>query len=61
MAVKSNQPYIEFPRRFLKTPPYERQLTDMKNSFEERGIKTGLFKSNLLHQFVLCMWTAKRR
>lgn len=61
MAVKSNQPYIEFPRRFLKTAPYERQLTDMKKSFEERGIKTGVFKSNLLHQFVLCMWTAKRR
>jgi hypothetical protein len=33
----------------------------MKKSFEERGIKTGVFKSNLLHQFVLCMWTAKRR
>ena len=49
MAVKSNQRYIEFPRRFLKTAPYERQLTDMKKSFEERGIKTGVFKSNLLH------------
>ena len=61
MAVKSNEPYIEFPRRFLKTASYERKLAAMKHSFEERGIKTGVFKSNLLHHFVLCMWTAKRR
>lgn len=61
MAVKSNETYIEFPRRFLKTASYERQLAEMKDSFEERGIKTGVFKSHFLHQFVLCMWTAKRR
>ena len=61
MAVKNNEPYIEFPRRSLKTASYERHLADMKDSFEKRGIKTSVFKSNLLHQFVLCMWTAKRR
>ena len=61
MAVKSNEPYIEFPRRSLKTATYERHLAEMKDSFEKRGIKTSVFKSNLLHQFVLCMWTAKRR
>ena len=61
MAVKNNEPYIEFPRRFLKTAAYERELAGMKNSFEERGIKTSVFKSRFLHQFVLCMWTARRR
>jgi hypothetical protein len=61
MAVKSNEPYIEFPRRSLKTASYERLLGGMKDSFEERGIKASVFKSHLLHQFVLCMWTARRR
>jgi len=61
MAVKNDEPYIEFPRRSLKTASYERLIEDMKHSFEERGIKTSVFKSNLLHQFVLCMWTSKRR
>jgi hypothetical protein len=61
MAVKNNEPYIEFPRRSLKTASYERLIAEMKDGFEKRGIKTGVFKSNLLHQFVLCMWTAKRR
>jgi len=61
MAVKSNEPYIEFPRRSLKTASYERLLAEMKDGFEERGIKTSVFKSRFLHQFVLCMWTARRR
>ena len=61
MAVKSNEPYIEFPRRSLKTASYERLIKSTKQSFENRGIKTSVFKSSFLHQFVLCMWTSRRR
>jgi len=61
MAVRSNEPYIEFPRRGLKTASYERLIKTTKHSLEERGIKTSVFSSNLLHQFVLCMWTSRRR
>jgi hypothetical protein len=60
-AVKSNAAYIEFPRRALKTAPYERQIAEMKSTFDERGITTEVFRSRLLHQFVLCMWTTRRR
>jgi hypothetical protein len=61
MAVSYEEPYIEFPRRLLKTDSYERLIKSMKSSFESRGIQTAVFESHLLHQFVLCMWTAKRR
>jgi hypothetical protein len=61
MAIKSNEPYIELHRRLLKTASYERHIATLKESFESRGIETDVFKSNLLHQFVLCMWTARRR
>jgi hypothetical protein len=61
MAVKSNEAYIEFPKRALKTASYERQIAEMKDSFEKRGITTSVFRSHLLHQFVLCMWTSQRR
>ena len=61
MAVKNDEPYIEFPRRLLKTASYQRLIKSMKDSFEKRGIRTSVFKSNLLHQFVLCMWTSQRR
>ena len=61
MAVKSNEAYIEFPRRALKTASYERQIAEMQEAFTQRGITTEVFESHLLHQFVLCMWTARRR
>ncbi len=61
LAVKSNEPYIEFHHRLLQTAAYERFIKRMKDSLESRGIWTDIFESHLLHQFVLCMWTPKRR
>ena len=61
LAVRKNEPYIEFFRGFLKTASYEQTITAMKSRLEKKGVKAGVFKSNLLHQFVLCMWTSKRR
>lgn len=60
-AVKSNEPYIEIFRRFLKTGSYERFIKNLKSKLEKKGIKVGVFKSRWIHQFVLCMWTTRRR
>ena len=61
MAVRRDEPYFEIFRRFLKTASYEELIKSMKSRMEEMGIKTDVFRSNLLHQFVLCMWTMRRR
>jgi hypothetical protein len=61
MAVKTDEAYIEFPRRVLKTASYERQIAEMTEVFTQHGITTEVFRSHLLHQFVLCMWTGRRR
>lgn len=61
MAVTTGGPYIDFPRRSLQTASYERLIQKMKAEFESRGITTGVFRSHLVHQFVLCMWTSGRR
>lgn len=60
-SVSTNEPYIEPFRKFLKTDSYERHIKNLKSKFEENGIRTGIFESKLIHQFVLCMWTEKRR
>lgn len=60
-AVKNNEPYFEIFRRFLKTGSYERFIKSLKSKLEQKGIKIGVFKSRWLHQFVLCMWTSRRR
>lgn len=60
-AVRSSEPYIDFPRRGLETASYERLIERTKHDLESRGVRVGVFKSKLLHQFVLCMWTSRRR
>ena len=61
LAVRSNKPYFEFFRKFLKTASYERLIETIKTNLEGKGVKTDVFRSRWLHQFVVCMWTSKRR
>lgn len=60
-AVKHGRPYIEIFRRFLKTEPYEQLIRKIQSDLISQGVNTSVFKSKLLHQFVLCMWTSARR
>ena len=61
MAVRTNRPYFEFLQRFLKTAPYEELIETIKSKLEEKGVKADVFKSYWPHQFVVCMWTIRRR
>ena len=61
MAVRRNKPYFKLFRRFLKTASYEQLIETIKSNLEKKGVKTDVFKSKLLHQFVVCMWTSRRR
>jgi len=61
LAVRRNKPYFEFFRRFLKTASYEQLIDTIKSNLEKKGVKTDVFRSKLLHQFVVCMWTSRRR
>lgn len=61
LAVRRNKPYFEFFRRFLETASYEQLIETIKSNLEKKGVKTDVFKSKLLHQFVVCMWTSRRR
>ena len=60
-SITTNEPYFQFFRKFLRTDSYERQIKKLKSQLEEAGIKTDIFKSKIIHQFVLCMWSSKRR
>ncbi len=61
LAVKEKKPYIELFRKLLRTRAYESYILAWKSRLESRGIRTGVFDSKLLHQFVVCMWTSGRR
>ena len=60
-AVSENRPYFEFLRTFLKTDAYEQYIRRLQGDLEKKGVTVEVFRSHWLHQFVVCMWTARRR
>ncbi len=60
-AVRKKEPYFEFFRHFLQTDAYERYIEKMRSELGKRGVKADVFRSRLPHQFVVCMWTSRRR
>ena len=61
LAVRNNEPYFEFFRHLLQTDAYERYIETMKSELEQKGVTVEVFRSRILHQFVVCMWTRRRR
>jgi hypothetical protein len=61
LAISNDEPYLNFFRHLLQTAAYERYIHTMKSELEKRGVKADVFKSRLLHQFIVCMWTSRRR
>ncbi len=61
LAVRERKPYLELFHSFLRTASYESYIRALKSCLERRGIRTRVFDSKLPHQFVVCMWTSRRR
>ena len=61
LAVTDNTPYFEFLTRLLKTGAYEEYIETVQSKLTAKGIQADIFKSHLPHQFVVCMWTSRRR
>ncbi len=60
LAVRKDKPYIEFFRRLLKTEPYEELIDNMQSRLKKEGLKTSVFKGNLLN-YLICLWTSGGR
>jgi len=61
LAVKTKTPYFAFLKHLLKTPAYEEYVETVQTKLESMGLETNIFRSYLPHQFVVCMWTDRRR
>ena len=60
VAVREKKPFIQFFRSFLKSIPFEQHIRALQSRLREKGVNTKVFKSNLPHQWFLCMWTSGR-
>ena len=60
-AVQEKRPFMQLFKSILKSAPFERRITQLQARLREQGVHTDVFRSNIYHQWFLCMWTARRR
>jgi hypothetical protein len=61
IAIREKKPFMQLFRSFLKSLPFEKYLNKLQSSLKEQGVNTEIFKSNLYHQWFMCMWTSAQR
>jgi len=61
VALRENKPFMQLYRSLLKSAPFEEYIRELQSRLGERGVSTEVFRSNLYHQWFMCMWTAARQ
>lgn len=61
VAANEGKPFLQLFRRFLKSAPFEQHIKELQSRLEARGIGTAVFRSDVPHQWFVCMWSAGRR
>ena len=61
VATRQNRPFMRFFRSLVKSAPFEEYLKAMQSRVGEKGVRSTVFRSNIYHQWFMCMWTARRR
>ncbi|UCG67227.1 MAG: hypothetical protein JSW12_09685, partial [Deltaproteobacteria bacterium] len=61
VAVRERKPFMKLFRSFLKSVPFEQYVRALQSRLRDNGVNTKVFKSNLYHQWFLCMWTSGKR
>ena len=59
-SIRKQKPFIELFRRLLKNEAYDQYLNQFRINLEKEGLRTKVFKGNLLN-FMICMWTSGQR
>jgi len=61
VAVRERKPFLQLFKSFLTSSPFEKYITTLQRKLGEQGVKAKVFRSNLYHQWFMCMWTSRRR
>lgn len=60
LASDNDSPFIDFFKHGIKTPAFENHLSEIRESLERDGVKTGVFTS-YLPCAATCLWTKGQR
>jgi hypothetical protein len=61
VAEREKKPFMQFFRSLLKSLPFEQYICELQSRLREQGVSTKVFRSNLYHQWFMCMWTSAQR
>lgn len=61
VATRQNRPFMRLFRSPVKSAPFEEYLKAMQLRLDEKGVRSKVFRSNIYHQWFMCMWTSRRR
>ena len=61
VAMNEEKPFLQIFSNFLKSVPFDEYIKRLQGRLKEKGITSTLFKSNLPHQWFLCMCTQGRK
>ena len=61
VATREKRPFLRFFRSPVKSAPFEEYLETLQSRLSEKGVSTKVFRSNIYHQWFMCMWTSRRR
>jgi hypothetical protein len=61
VADRENKPFLRIFKDFLKSAPFEKYISTLQERLLDQNVRSKVFKSNLPHQWFLCMWTSARQ
>jgi hypothetical protein len=60
LAMQKNEPFIEFFKHGVKTAAFEDYIQSIRDSLEQRGVRTGVFSIHAPTP-MMCLWTERQR
>ncbi len=61
VAINEGKPFLQIFKNFLKSAPFEQHIKRLQSRLRKKGVTSTVFKSNLPHQWFLCMCTQGRK
>lgn len=60
LAMKEQEPFIDFFKHGIKTAAFEDHIQSIRDSLSERGVRTGVFSIHAPTP-MMCLWTKRQR
>jgi len=61
VAVNENRPFMQLFKNPFRSAPLADHIRKLQSRLKQEGVRADVFRSDVYHQWFLCMWTGGRR